>query len=83
MRRALCVGIDRYSFGPLQGCVNDVERMCVLLAKNEDNSPNFECRKVIAANGGTSPQITRSLLKEEISETKRMWPCFISPDTEQ
>lgn len=66
MRRALCVGIDRYSFGPLQGCVNDVERMCALLAKNEDNSPNFDCRKVIAANGGTSPQITRSLLTEEI-----------------
>ncbi|HWY30193.1 MAG TPA: caspase family protein [Candidatus Acidoferrum sp.] len=66
MRRALCVGIDRYSFGPLQGCVNDVEHMSVLLAKNEDNSPNFECRKVIAAKGGTSPQITRTLLKEEI-----------------
>jgi hypothetical protein len=71
MRRALCVGIDRYSFGPLQGCVNDVERIGALLAKNEDNSPNFECRKVTAANGATSPQITRALLKKEIENLFR------------
>jgi len=40
--------------------------MCALLAKNEDNSPNFDCRKVVAANGDTSQQITRALLKKEI-----------------
>src|SRR6266404_9212223 len=66
MRRALCVGIDRYSSEPLQGCVNDVERMCALLSKNEDNSPNFECRKLVAAKGATTPTISRALLKKEI-----------------
>ena len=66
MRRALCVGIDRYSFGALRGCVNDAERMCTLLSKHEDNSPNFECRKLVAPNGSTTPEISRSLLKKEI-----------------
>ena len=40
--------------------------MCSLLTKNEDSSPNFECRKLIAPNGGASPTISRALLKKEI-----------------
>jgi len=27
MRRALCVGVDLYAFGPLRGCVADAERL--------------------------------------------------------
>ena len=33
---ALCVGIDLYAFGSLQGCVSDAERMAALLAKHDD-----------------------------------------------
>lgn len=31
MKKALVVGIDDYSFGPLRGCVNDAERVASLL----------------------------------------------------
>ena len=41
MRRALCVGIDLYPFGPLRGCVSDAERMVQLLSRHEDGTPNF------------------------------------------
>src|SRR5689334_12769510 len=44
MKRALLVGIDRYRQGsPLKGCVNDVQALMPLLARNEDDSPNFAC----------------------------------------
>ncbi len=52
MRRALCVGIDLYSFGALRGCVNDAERMSLLLARHQDGTPNFECRTMAAPNSG-------------------------------
>jgi len=47
MKRALLVGIDTYdSFGSLTGCVNDVHALLPLLARNEDDSPNFDCRSI-------------------------------------
>lgn len=46
MKRALLVGIDSYdNFSPLGGCVNDVNALEPLLARSEDNSPNFNCQK--------------------------------------
>lgn len=44
MKRALLVGIDVYDrFPPLAGCVNDVNALLPLLARNGDSSPNFNC----------------------------------------
>src|SRR3954469_16018759 len=44
MKRALLVGINTFDrFNSLQGCVNDVAALTPLLARNEDDSPNFSC----------------------------------------
>ena len=71
MRRALCVGIDEYSFGPLQGCVSDADRLASMLTTHEDGSPNFECRKLTAPVGAGSDCVTRSSLREAIAELFR------------
>jgi len=68
MRRALCVGIDLYSFGALRGCVNDAERMHSLLTRHEDGTPNFECRKMTGPNAGKKDAVTRALLKQAIDQ---------------
>lgn len=45
MKRALLVGINEYdNVRPLSGCVNDVTAVRPLLARHDDNSPNFECQ---------------------------------------
>jgi len=44
MKRALLIGIDTYdNFNSLAGCVNDVHALTPLLARHEDDSPNFDC----------------------------------------
>lgn len=49
LRRALVVGIDHYpTLGDLGGCVNDAVALGPLLARNEDNSLNFEVRTLKA-----------------------------------
>ena len=68
MRRALCVGIDLYPFGALRGCVSDAERIAALLANHEDGVPNFECRTIVAPNGGGHDVVTRSKLKQAIEQ---------------
>lgn len=44
MRKALVVGIDKYSQNPLAGCCNDAEKMADVLSRNGDGSPNFSVR---------------------------------------
>lgn len=45
LRRALVVGIDNYSaLENLAGCVNDAQALAPLLARNEDDSPDFDVR---------------------------------------
>jgi hypothetical protein len=62
MKRALLVGIDEYeSASPLKGCVNDVNALMPLLARNEDDSPNFEC--VVKRSASESPVSRRNLLE--------------------
>ncbi len=52
MKRALLIGIDAYdNYSDLGGCVNDVQALEPLLARNEDGSPNFNCQSHIS-NGG-------------------------------
>ncbi len=71
MRRALCVGIDLYSFGSLRGCVSDAKRIASLLAKHDDGTPNFDCRTIVAPNGGADDVVTRAKLKEAIEQLLR------------
>lgn len=71
MRRALCVGIDHYPFGPLRGCVNDADRMAFLLAKHEDETPNFDCRTLRATEDGLGDKIGRPELRKAIKELFR------------
>jgi hypothetical protein len=68
MRRALCVGIDRYSFGNLRGYVNDAERMASLLSKHEDGSPNFDCRVLKAPLKGKGDTVNRADLRKAVME---------------
>jgi Caspase domain len=66
MRRALCVGIDQYSFGPLQGCVNDAKRVETVLKKHHNGSPNFDCRTATAPVGADNAIVTRSELRAHL-----------------
>jgi hypothetical protein len=64
MKRALLVGIDDYDYvSPLTGCVNDVNALMPLLARNEDNSPNFECQ--VRTSVGAQ-RVTRERLLDSI-----------------
>lgn len=67
MKRALIVGIDDYKFSPLSGCVNDAERMCRVLSKNQDGSPNFQCRKLVAPTAAINRQLLYSQIEELFS----------------
>lgn len=68
--KALLIGIDHYRNGisPLSGCVNDATRLGPLLARNEDNSVNFDCRQILSTNesnitGGQLEELTDELLQ--------------------
>lgn len=67
MKRALIVGIDAYRFKPLTGCVNDAERMFNVLSRNQDGSPNFQCRKLVAPNATINRQILYGQIEELFS----------------
>ena len=64
MRRALIVGIDDYPDAELSGCVNDAKKMCDVLSKNQDGSPNFECRALLAPPG----DVTRVVVRENVKD---------------
>src|ERR1700733_13308569 len=66
MRRALCVGIDEYEFGSLDGCVNDAQRMKAVLEVQQDGSPNFDCKTLLAPRGVAKTSATRTKLRENL-----------------
>jgi hypothetical protein len=67
MKRALLVGIDYYeNFPQLYGCANDAAAIHPLLQRNEDGSPNLDCRLASAKDAAT--QVSRDRLKEMIRE---------------
>lgn len=67
MKRALLIGIDHYdNFEDLGGCANDAAALHPLLARNEDNSPNLDCRLLAARDA--SNRLTRDRLLELIDE---------------
>jgi len=63
-KRALLVGINDYSFGPLAGCISDAQAMEAALARQEDGSPNFDCR----LSTSDTTKITRASLKRQMQE---------------
>jgi hypothetical protein len=67
MKRALIVGIDDYGWAPLNGCVNDANRVRGVLARNEDGSPNFPC-KVLIAPPNTPNAVTRPVLRKALED---------------
>lgn len=50
MRKALVVGINDYSFGALNGCIPDANRMYNFLSRDYDDTPNFTCKKLISSD---------------------------------
>lgn len=66
-KAALLVGIDEYPGAPLPGCVDDARRVEALLSRNEDGSPNFACRILLAPAGDTD-RVTRPELRSSFRE---------------
>ncbi len=64
MRKALIVGIDHYPNAPLQGCVNDANRMHKLLAQQHGGAPNFSCKKLVSGES----RLTRSVLRKHLHD---------------
>lgn len=63
-RRALLIGINTYDNAPnLFGCVSDAEVMAELLVRNQDKTPNYECRTLLDTMENGKP-ITRAKLRE-------------------
>jgi hypothetical protein len=62
-KRALLVGIDYYASMPdLSACAQDATALREALARNEDGSPNYDCRLLVNPGG---PLITRAVLHAE------------------
>jgi hypothetical protein len=62
-KRALLVGIDFYESMPdLSACARDATALRDVLQRNEDGSPNYECRLLTNPGG---PLITSALLRAE------------------
>ncbi len=87
MKRALVVGIDGYSLGPLQGCVNDANAISQLLESNGDGSPNFSVRTLTSntadVNGDVLQQAVAELFRGE-AETALLYFAghgILNPDT--
>jgi len=69
MKKALIVGINHYSSLPLQGCINDAKEIEKLLGKNEDNSPNFDCKTLLSKESSAgSSDISSSDLENGIRD---------------
>jgi hypothetical protein len=65
-RRALLIGINHYEHvSSLTGCVKDAEALAEVLRRNDDGSPNFDCR--VYTSPGTE-SITRAFLREKWQE---------------
>ena len=64
MRRALLVGINDYPTSPLNGCINDANRMQEVFATHENDDQNFSCKMLLS----NKYNVTRGLLKEQIKK---------------
>jgi hypothetical protein len=64
MKRALVVGIDKYSSSPLTGCENDAVAVASTLETNGDGSPNFS----VVLLTSDSQIVTSAVLSDAITE---------------
>ncbi len=64
MKRALIIGIDNYPDFPLNGCVNDAQRLSEVLSKHHNRKRNFDCETLTSP----SDEITRPILRQKISD---------------
>lgn len=65
MRKALIVGINDYSFAPLNGCIPDAEKMVNILSKDAYSNPNFDCGEPLISS---KRKIDIPVLKERIEK---------------
>jgi hypothetical protein len=67
-RRALIVGIDNYTHvSALTGCVADAKSVHELLRRNQDTTPNYSCKMLLASpDDGTT--VSRTQLREACEE---------------
>jgi hypothetical protein len=68
VRRALLVGIDNYPFGPLGGCVADVEALALLLERHDDGTKNFDVRRLTGPPNSINRPALRAALTELFSQ---------------
>lgn len=67
-RRALIVGIDNYAnVSCLRGCVADAKSMHELLQRNQDTTPNYSC-KVLLASHEDGTTVSRAQLRAAYEE---------------
>jgi len=67
MRKALIVGIDKYSNAPLSGCENDATQVAGLLEKNGDGSPNFDIKLISSDRENVTSEVMQTALGELFS----------------
>jgi hypothetical protein len=64
-KAAVVVGINNYEHvSKLYGCENDANAIEDLLTRNHDESPNFNCRKLISSE----TRVTRAELRSQVDE---------------
>lgn len=68
LRRALVVGLDDYSFGPLSGCVADATAVAEMLRTHADGTPDFDVRVLTAPPA----QVSRAGLREAVADLLRV-----------
>jgi len=67
-RRALVVGINSYNnVTPLRACVSDAEAIVKRLSRQEDGTPNYDCRALLDRMEDGAP-ITRSTLRAAVTD---------------
>lgn len=64
MRRALIIGIDKYSDAALTGCENDAIAISNTLQTNGDGSPNFSIKLLTSDTGIITSEVIHSALQE-------------------
>lgn len=66
-RKALCVGIDQYEhFGDLYGCVTDATKVSEILARNADETINFECKLMCSTS--EKHTVTKEMLRDAVKD---------------
>ncbi len=67
MRKALIIGIDKYTDIPLHGCENDAASIASILEKNGDGSPNFDIKLISSDNNNVKSEVIQTALGELFS----------------